>query len=69
MGVAECDLTSGYQKIHDRCAIWSVFVWRFGLFLVAMVASRHFNDIEATNVHSVQLHIFSIGFKVMIDLD
>jgi asparagine synthase (glutamine-hydrolysing) len=37
--------------------------------LMATVASQHFNDIETANVWGAQLHTFSIGFKVMIDLD
>ncbi len=32
MGVAGHDLAGSYQKAHDRCAIWSAFVWRFGFF-------------------------------------
>jgi hypothetical protein len=30
MGVAGHDLVGSYQKAHDQCAIWSVFVRRFG---------------------------------------
>jgi len=37
--------------------------------LVAAMASRHLNDIEVVNVWGAQLLIFSIGLKVMIDLD
>ena len=37
--------------------------------LVATVASRYLNDTEAANVWGAQLHTFSVGLKVMIDLD
>jgi asparagine synthase (glutamine-hydrolysing) len=37
--------------------------------LVATVASRHLNDTKADNVWGAQLHTFSVGLKVMIDLD
>jgi hypothetical protein len=30
MGVVRHDLVGNYQKVHDQCAIWSAFVWRFG---------------------------------------
>ncbi len=38
-------------------------------YLVVKMASQHLNDIEVANVWGAQLHIFSIDFKVMIDLD
>jgi len=37
--------------------------------LVAIMASRHLNNIEVTNVCGAQLHTFFISLKVMIDLD
>jgi hypothetical protein len=30
MGVAKHHPVGSYEKAHDRCAIWSAFVWRFG---------------------------------------
>jgi asparagine synthetase B (glutamine-hydrolysing) len=38
-------------------------------YLVVTMASQHLNDIEVANVWGAQLNIFSIDFKVMIDLD
>jgi asparagine synthetase B (glutamine-hydrolysing) len=37
--------------------------------LVVAMASRHCNNIEATNVWGSQLHIFSIDLKVIIGFD
>jgi len=37
--------------------------------LVAIMASRHLNNIEVTNVWGAQLHTFFVSLKVMIDLD
>jgi asparagine synthetase B (glutamine-hydrolysing) len=38
-------------------------------YLVVIMASQHFNNIEVANAQGAQLHIFSIGLNVMIDLD
>jgi hypothetical protein len=69
MGVAGHDLAGSYQKAHDRCAIWNVLSKGLDSFLVTIMASQHLNNTKATNVQGAQLHTFSIGLKVMIDLD
>jgi len=39
------DITSSYQDVHNQCAIWSVFVWRFGFLFSGcngiMTSQRH----------------------------
>jgi hypothetical protein len=47
MGVTKHDLISNYQDVHNWCAIWIVFVWRFGFlfsgYINVTTSQRHWS--------------------------
>jgi hypothetical protein len=57
------------SRESNRCAIWNAFVSRIGFLFSGYNGITNLNDIEVANVWGAQLHIFTIDFKVMIDLD